>query len=178
MLWLYLSPTPKLFQIGCGHTVLCQRARSNCYCSNRETFQSVSSQNGPPLTKMVERGLVKNILRATFFGILIIAYIFLYMEPALKQYLKRSKTIAQSREINDKPQEPPVLIVCPYPPFKASFFKDHGMGKSTGAEKYFWKLEIHWKMFQNSSQTAMDIYMNMSYKLGMDWHIHLFKYDG
>ena len=127
---------------------------------------------------MVERGLVKNFLKASFFGILIIAYSFWYMEPALKQYLKRSKTIAQSREINDKPQEPPVLIVCPYPPFKASFFKDHGMGKSTGAEKYFWKLEIHWKMFQNSSQTAMDIYMNMSYKLGIDWHINLFKYDG
>ena len=127
---------------------------------------------------MVERGLVKNILKSTFFGILIIAYSFWYMEPALKQYLKKSKTIAQSREINDKPQEPPVLIVCPYPPFKASFFKDHGMDKSVGAEKYFWKLEIHWKMFQNSSQTAMDIYMNMSYKLGMDWHIHLFKYDG
>ena len=117
---------------------------------------------------MVERGLVKNILRATFFGILIIAYIFLYMEPALKQYLKRSKTIAQSREINDKPQKPPVLILCPYPPFKTSFFHDHGMNKSIGAEKYFWKLPQHWETFKNSSHTAMDIYMNMSYKLGMD----------
>ena len=51
--------------------------------------------------------------------------------------LRRISELHISREIKDKPQKPPVLILCPYPPFKASFFNDHGLGKSTGAEKYF-----------------------------------------
>ena len=126
---------------------------------------------------MVERGLVKNILRATLFGILMIAYCFLYMEPALKQYSRKIRTIAQSREVKDQSQAPPVLIACPYPPFKASFFKNHGMDKSTGAEKYFWQLSHNWKTFENSSDTAMDIYSNMSYRLGMDWQMHVLKFD-
>ena len=127
---------------------------------------------------MIERGLIKNILRATLFGILMTAYCFLNMEPALKQYIKGSKTIAQTRANKDESQSPPVLIVCPYPPFKSSFFKDHGMDKSVGAEKYFWKAPQYWKRFKNSSYTAMDIYMNMSYKLGMDWQMQLFRSDG
>ena len=127
---------------------------------------------------MVERGLIKNILRTTLFGILMTAYCFLYMEPALKQYIKGSKTIAQTRANKDESQSPPVLIVCPYPPFKSSFFKDHGLDKSVGAKKYFWKVPKHWKTFKNSSYTAMDIYMNMSYKLGVDWKMQLFPSDG
>ena len=107
-----------------------------------------------------------------------IAYCFLYMAPALKQYLKGSKTIAYTRESNNQPQPPPVLILCPYPPFKTSFFEHHGMDKSVGAEKYFWKSPHHWQNFKNSSNTAMDIYMNMSYKLEMDWQMHLFRSDG
>ena len=106
------------------------------------------------------------------------AYCFLYMEPALKQYIKGSKTIAQTRANKDESQSNPVLIVCPYPPFKSSFFKDHGMDKSIGAEKYFWKVPQHWERFKNSSYTAMDIYMNMSYKLGMDWQMQLIRSDG
>ena len=127
---------------------------------------------------MVERGLIKHILRATLFGILMTAYCFLYMEPALKQYIKGSKTIAQTRANKDESEPPPVLIVCPYPPFKSSFFKDHGMDKIVGAEKYFWKVPQHWERFKKSSYTAMDIYMNMSYKLGMDWQMQLFLSDG
>ena len=127
---------------------------------------------------MVERGLIKHILRATLFGILMTAYCFLYMEPALKQYIKGSKTIAQTRANKDESEPPPVLIVCPYPPFKSSFFKDNGMDKIVGAEKYFWKVPQHWERFKNSSYTAMDIYMNMSYKLGMDWQMQLFLSDG
>jgi hypothetical protein len=98
---------------------------------------------------MVKRGLIKNILRATLFGILMLAYCFLYMKPALKQYLKGSKTIAQTRENKDQPNPPPVLIVCSYPPFKNSFFKNHGLD-GIGAEKYFWKVPQHWEMFKNS----------------------------
>ena len=125
---------------------------------------------------MVKRGPIKNISRATLFGILMIAYCFLYMEPALKQYLKRSKTIAQTRANRNQPQSSPVLIVCPYPPFKTSFFKDHGLD-GVGAEKYFWKLPQHWKKFENSSDKAMDIYMNMSYKLEVDWQMHFYHWD-
>ena len=121
---------------------------------------------------------MKNILRATLFGSLMIAYCFLYMEPALKQFIKGSKTIAQTRAYKDESQTPPVLIICPNPPYKSSFFKEHGLDKSVGAEKYFWKVRHHWERLNNSSHTAMDIYMNMSYKLGMDWQMQLYRSDG
>ena len=60
------------------------------------------------------------------------------METALDQFTKGSTTIVQSK-IQLEP-EPPVLIVCPDPPFKTSFFQDHGLCKKEypGISAYFW----------------------------------------
>ena len=126
--------------------------------------------------KMVELVHVKMVLRVILFTCLLIVYSVMYMEPALKQYAKKSKTIAQKREIIQQP-ESPVLVFCPDPPFKKSFFDQFGKNKTLGMDKYFWAW--NWQMLENSPSTANDIYMNMSYQLGIDWNISLpnfFKY--
>ena len=115
---------------------------------------------------------VKKALRAILFTALLIVYSLMYMEPALSQYGKKDKTIAQKRENIAQP-ESPVLALCPDPPFKKSFFKQFGENKIVGAERYFWSVDVHWKMLENYNFTAMDIYMNMSYQLGTDWNISL-----
>ena len=115
---------------------------------------------------------VKKALRAILFTALLIVYSIMYMEPALKQYHKKDKTIAQKRE-NIAHPESPVLVLCPDPPFKASFFEQFGENKTPGSEKYFWVAPAHWQTVENYTSTAMDVYMNMSYQLGSDWNISL-----
>ena len=90
----------------------------------------------------------------------------MYMEPAVKQFAKKSKTITQKSEEITQP-ESPVLLLCPDPPFKKSFFKQFGKNKAMGADRYFWHVpDVHLQMLENYNSTAMDVYMKMSYQLG------------
>ena len=126
---------------------------------------------------MVKLVHVKKSLRAILFTALLIAYSVMYLEPALNQYSKKDKTIAQKREDVTHP-ESPVLVLCPDPPFKKSYFKQFGKNKTVGAERYFWiQGPTSWKMVENYPSTAMDIYMNMSYQLGLDWNISLYNLE-
>ena len=94
------------------------------------------------------------------------------MEEALEQYAKKSTTIGQMRQHIDV-FESPVYVACTDPPFKASFFRNNGVNDTSGPAKYFWKLPLHQKFLENTSYSAMDIYMNMTYQLGSDWNINL-----
>ena len=123
---------------------------------------------------MVELVHAKTALRAIIFIALLIVYSIMYLEPAITQYHKKDKTIAQKRENISQP-ESPVLVLCPDPPFKKSFFKQFGEKKSPGVENYFWIVSAHWHMVANHHSTALDIYANMSYQLGTDWNISLFS---
>ena len=122
---------------------------------------------------MVELVHVKTVLRSVLFTVLLIVYSVMYMEPALRLYGKKDKTVAQKREIITH-RESPVLVLCPDPPFKKSFFKQFGKKKNLGAERYFWSFDIHMQMLENYNSSAMDVYMNMSYQLGLDWNISIF----
>ena len=89
--------------------------------------------------KMVELVHVKTALRAVLFTVLLIVYSVMYMEPALRLYGKMDKTISQKREIITQP-ESPVLVLCPEPPFKKSFFKQQfgeNKYKTDGMERFF-----------------------------------------
>ena len=46
----------------------------------------------------------------------------MYMKNAMEQYHEKRTTIAQ-RKRNQSELEPPVLVVCPYPPLKLSFLE-------------------------------------------------------
>ena len=94
------------------------------------------------------------------------------METALDQFTKGSTTIVQSK-IQLEP-EPPVLIVCPDPPFKTSFFQDHGLCRKEypGISAYFWAAykQSDYNFFQNFS-SMLELYNDMSYELGTDLEI-------
>ena len=124
---------------------------------------------------MVELVHVKTVSRAILFTSLLIVYSVIYMEPALQTYGKKSTTISQKRENINQP-EPPVLVLCPDPPFKKSFFKQFGKNNTMAANRYFWSHYVHWQMLENYNYMAMDVYMNMSYQLGLDWNISLPSY--
>ena len=67
------------------------------------------------------------------------------MKSALEQFKKGSTTIVQSK-IEYQP-EPPVFIACPDPPFKTSFFKNHGLIEE-GSDKYFWVFQTNEELAQ------------------------------
>ena len=125
---------------------------------------------------MVELMHVKTVLRVILFTGLLIVYSVMYMKPALKTYGKKSTTISQKSESLTQ-LDLPVLVLCPDPPFKKSFFKQFGKNKSMGVEKYFWSFNVHRPMVEHYYSTAMDVYMNMSYQLGLDWNISVPHYE-
>ena len=85
-------------------------------------------------------------------------------------------TIAQSQEVANP--DDPVLVICPDPPFKPSFFKEQGIGFNPN----FWKkgrpkFKGIRKKLENGT-SMMNLFKNMSYKLGTDWNIWIKNLDG
>ena len=103
----------------------------------------------------------------------------MYMHTALEQYYKykESTSMAHTRE-NTSHLNPPVFVACPDPPFKTSFFREHGINKSSSIERYFWMASFWQNKFGNISSSAAEMYMNMSYHLGLDWKISTATLDG
>ena len=119
---------------------------------------------------MVERDQVKKTLRAVLFCILLIVYYLMYMHTAVDQYYKEKTTMAQTR-INTSHLDPPVIVACADPPFKTSFFKEHGFNKTGEMRKYFWMYRMWKNKLKKTFSTEEEMYMKMSYHLGSDWRI-------
>ena len=119
---------------------------------------------------MVERGQVKKTLRAVLFCILLIVYYLMYMQTAVDQYYKEKTTMAQYR-INMSHLNPPVIVACADPPFKTSFFKEHGFNKTGEMRKYFWMYRMWKNKLRKTFPTEEEMYTKMSYHLGSDWRI-------
>ena len=68
----------------------------------------------------------------------------------------------------------PVLIACPEPAFKPSFFKENKL-TLLSIEKIFWSVEQQRNRFENYT-SMLPVYMNMSYELGLDWEIAMFEF--
>ena len=94
------------------------------------------------------------------------------MKSALEKFIEGATTIVESPKKGVQPT-PPILVICPDPPFKNSYFKKHDL-IAPGIEKYFWYgYQEFVSKFKNDS-TVVDIYMNMSLKLGEDWNVMVF----
>ena len=119
---------------------------------------------------MVERGHVKKTLRAVLFCILLIVYYLMYMQTAVDQYYEEKTTMAQTR-IDMSHLNPPVIVACADPPFKTSFFKEHGFNKTGEMRKYFWIYQMWKNKLRKTFPTEAELYMKMSYHLGTDWRI-------
>ena len=93
----------------------------------------------------------------------------------MKQYYENRTTIVQSREKILDP-ESPVFVVCPNPPFKASYFRNQGLDKFGHLKSFFWVMPDTENLVQNGTSEAIDIYMNMSYILGSDIQILVYQF--
>ena len=71
---------------------------------------------------MVERSLIKKILRGFLFFILLTVYYFFYMKTALEQYAEKKTTISETKEKMNQ-IESPDFVVCTESYFKTSFFR-------------------------------------------------------
>ena len=101
----------------------------------------------------------------------------MYMQTAVDQYYKEKTTMAQTRE-NMSHLNPPVFVACPEPPFKTSFFKEHGFNKTGEMSKYFWNFKYFRNRLKKHFSNEEDMYMKMSYHLGSDWRISLLTFKG
>ena len=70
------------------------------------------------------------------------------------------------------PRQAPILIICPEPGFKTSYFDEHEL--LTGFKKFLWRVEKY-RYLSKFEKNIADAYMNMSYTLGVDWNILLFN---
>ena len=99
------------------------------------------------------------------------------MDNALSQYYEKRTTMAESiKQVNQL--DYPVLIFCPEPGFKPSFFEEiKRTAKTTAIEKYIWKFAWQKKVLLENVSSIPDVYKNMSYKLGKNWNILLQPYS-
>ena len=109
----------------------------------------------------------KVILRGILFISLLIIFVSLYLESALKDFAKARTTSAQSQEVVNPDQ--PVLVACPDPPFKPFFFNDNGIGFN----QYFWVKPSQTSNKLEKDSSMINVFMNISYKLEIDWNISI-----
>ena len=99
------------------------------------------------------------------------------MDTALSQYYEKRTTMAESIKQVDQ-LEYPVLIFCPEPGFKPSFFKEiDNKAQITSIDKYIWKVARYKKLVLANVSSIPDVYMNMSYILEENWTIYLMPYS-
>ena len=119
-------------------------------------------------------GKTKFVIRGILFIILLVLFYILFMKSALEKFIDGATTIVQSQEKGVQPNLP-VLVICPDPPFKPSYFKKLDLVNS-GHEKYFWDFYRQY-ISKLEYSTPADIYMNMSRMLGEEWNIRVFGKD-
>ena len=95
------------------------------------------------------------------------------MQIALDQYNEGRTTMAESIKIN-KELDYPILVFCPEPGFKPSFFKDvKDEVQAIGIDRYIWEIGSQKQFLLSNVSSIPEVYKNMSYVLGENWKIHL-----
>ena len=112
-------------------------------------------------------------VKTLLFLILLILYYVFYMQIALDQYKEGRTTMAESIKINNE-LDYPILVFCPEPGFKPSFFKDvKDEVQAIGIDRYIWEIGSQKQFLLSNVSSIPEVYKNMSYVLGENWKIHL-----
>ena len=111
-------------------------------------------------------------LKGIFYAILVVLFFVFYMKDSLDKYQKGITTMGERQEEIkfDDPRFYPIIIICPEPGFKTSYFDERKI--PTGMKKFFWKND---KYLKNIDSDIVNTYEDMSYKLGIDWNIHVWN---
>ena len=99
------------------------------------------------------------------------------MKDALSQFREGKTTMSEMRKKIERidNRKAPVLIICPEPGFKESFFEQNGIEKSY--RKFFWNYpSVSGKILKKFDHDFIGAYMNMSYTIGEDFNISLLDF--
>ena len=123
------------------------------------------------------RKVIELSVKSLLFLILLFLYYYFYMYNALSQYFEERTMMAESIK-PDNQHDYPVLIFCPQPGFKPSFFdKIKRTTEALYIEKYIWKRAWQKKILLENVSSIPDVYENMSNKLEKNWKILLQPYS-
>ena len=116
-------------------------------------------------------------VKTLLFLILLILYYVFYMQIALDQYKEGRTTMAESIKINNE-LDYPILVFCPEPGFKPSFFKDvKDAVQAIGIDRYIWEIGSQKQFLLSNVSSIPEVYQNMSYVLGENWNIYLMPFS-
>ena len=110
--------------------------------------------------KTIQNG-TKMLFRVVLYLILLVLFGIIYAKDAFKMYMSNSTGFGQKQETVEQ-HEPPVLIICPEPAFKPSFFLDY----EPFAESFFWGADTKYRQGIANGTSMLDVYSNMTYNFG------------
>ena len=117
---------------------------------------------------------MKLVLKGIFYAILVVLFYVFYMKDSLDKYQKGITTMGERQvEIEIDKRLCPIVIICPQPGFKTSYFDDE-LKIYSGYKKFLWK-KPSYKQMKLIENDIVNAYDNMSYKLGIDWNIDLYN---
>ena len=109
------------------------------------------------MEKSIQNG-TKILFRVVLYLTLWALFGIMYAKNAFKLYISDSTSFGQRQE-GIELHEPPVLILCPEPAFKPSFFLDH----EPFAESFFWGIDDKFRKGIPNDTSMLDVYLDMSY---------------
>ena len=116
------------------------------------------------MEKSIQNG-TKILFRIVLYLILLVFFGIIYAKDAFRMYMSGTTGFGQRQERVEE-HEPPVLIFCPEPAFKPSFFLDY----EAFAESFFWE-ETKYRQGISNETSMLDVYANMSYDV---WQFQIF----
>ena len=112
-------------------------------------------------------------LKGIFYVIFVVLFCVFYMKDSLDKYQKGITTMGERQvEIEIDKRLCPIVIICPQPGFKTSYFDE--LKIYSGYKKFLWK-KPSYKQMKPIENDIVNAYGNMSYKLGIDWNIDLYN---
>ena len=114
-------------------------------------------------------------LKGMLYVILVVLFYVFYMKDSLDKYQKGITTMGERQvEIEIDKRLCPIVITCPQPGFKTSYFDE--LKIYSGYKKFLWR-KLSYKQMKPVENDIVNAYDNMSYKLGIDWNIHLYNQE-
>ena len=116
---------------------------------------------------------LKLALKAILYLALLILFYIFYMKDALNKYKDGRTTMSELRKkiVPNMERPAPVMIICPEPGFKTSFFDEHNIDKTM--KNFLWTWDFSEPSMKKFENYFIDAYMNMSYIFGVDWNVML-----
>ena len=121
------------------------------------------------MEKTIQNG-TKLLFRLALYLTLMALFGIIYAKDAFRLYMSNSTSYGQRQE-SIEIHEPPVIILCPEPAFKPSFFLDY----EPFAESFFWGADAKYRQGISNDTSMLDVYANMSWQFFWQFSISVLQ---